>query len=57
MLSSDFIHLSHCMELETARALEREQAGRATVIPVFWRECVVEGQPFAYLQGAPRDMR
>lgn len=57
LVSSDFIKSDYCIELETARALEREQEGSATVLPIFLRECHVEGLPFTYLQGAPRDMR
>lgn len=57
LISSDFIHSKYCMEVETARALERHDAKEATAIPIFLRECVVTSLPFERIQGTPRDMR
>ena len=57
LISSDFIQSDYCMDLETGRALERGKEGTATVIPVFLRECMVDGLSFTYLQGTPKDMR
>lgn len=55
LVSSDFIKSDYCMGLETARAVEREQEGTATVLPIFLRECHIEGLSFTYLQGVPKD--
>ncbi len=57
LLSADFIHSDYCMEIETVRALARQEEGSATVIPIFWRECDVKDMPFSSLQDTPRDMR
>jgi len=55
LISPDFIQSDYCMDRETPRALEREQAKTAIVIPIFWRECVIVGLPFTRLQGTPKD--
>lgn len=57
LISADFIHSDYCMNLETARALERNAEGTVTVIPIFWRECLIQGLAFESLQGTPKDMR
>lgn len=57
LISADFLHSEYCMQKETARALQWHHAGKATVIPVFLRECVIAGLPFEGIQGTPRDVR
>lgn len=57
LISADFIHSDYCMNLETARALERNVEGTVTVIPIFWRECLIQGLAFENLQGTPKDLR
>lgn len=56
LISADFIHSDYCMNLETARALERNVEATVTVIPIFWRECLIQGLAFESLQGTPKDM-
>jgi|GEM_PF-729138 len=39
LVSSSFIDSNYCMEKEFARALERQQAGQAMIVPIIIREC------------------
>ena len=57
LISADFVSSEYCMQKETARALQWHEAGEATVIPVFLRECVIGGLPFERIQGTPRDVK
>lgn len=57
LISADFINSDYCMNLEVKRAYERAREGTAVVIPVFYRNCHTDGQPFAEGQGTPRDMK
>ena len=57
LVSADLVHSEYCMQKETIRALQWHQAGKATVIPVFFRECVITGLPFESIQGTPRDVK
>lgn len=56
LISADFIASDYCWEKEVMRALERHEAGNATVIPVLLRSCDWKGAPFGKLQGLPKDM-
>ena len=38
------------------RAVERHEAGEATVIPILLRSCDWKGTPFEKIQGLPKDM-
>lgn len=54
LISSDFIDSDFCYKVEMQRALEREKAGEAKVIPVIIRDCLWEGKaPFSKLQVLP----
>ncbi len=57
LVSADFIASDYCYEKEMGRALERHEAGDATVIPVVIRSVVWESTPLAKLQALPRDAR
>ncbi|NOQ65283.1 MAG: TIR domain-containing protein [Methyloprofundus sp.] len=55
LISADFINSDYCMKIETARALQRIEEDNISVIPIFTRECVIEGLSFAGLDGRPKD--
>lgn len=55
LISPDFIHSDYCYEVEMKRALERHEAGEATVVPILIRHCAWEDTPFARLQLLPRN--
>jgi hypothetical protein len=54
LVSADFLASDYC-GLETRRALERQKAGDARVIPVIFRPCDWHHGPFGHLQAVPRD--
>ncbi|MCE5218106.1 TIR domain-containing protein [bacterium] len=55
LVSADFIGSDYCYKVEAQRALERHQAGEATVVPVIIRDCVWQDLPFGALQALPTD--
>lgn len=55
LVSPDFIASAYCYEKEMLRALERHDAGEATVIPVILRACEWQYAPFGKLMATPRD--
>lgn len=55
LVSSDFLASDYCYDREMARAVERHDAGAATVIPVILRPCDWQGTPFGKLQATPTD--
>lgn len=55
LVSPDFIASDYCYEIEMQRAMERHEAGEATVIPVILRVCDWHSTPFGKLQAVPRD--
>ena len=55
LISPDFIHSDYCYDIEMKRALERHEAGEATVVPILVRHCAWEDTPFAKLQLLPRN--
>jgi hypothetical protein len=57
LISADFMNSDYCFGIEMARALERQQAGQAVVIPVILRECLWQIGPLAAakLQALPKD--
>jgi hypothetical protein len=57
LVSPDFVASDYCFTIEMRRALERHAAGSALVIPVLLRPMSIAGQPWAHLQGVPRDLR
>jgi hypothetical protein len=54
LVSSDFIHSDYCYDKEMHRAIERHEAGEATVIPIIIRECDWKSAPFNMLQVLPQ---
>lgn len=57
LLSPDFIESDYCYSREMTRALERDAAGEAKVIPVIVRHCDWRNTPLSQLRGTPRDNR
>ena len=57
LVSSDFLASDYCYDLEMTRALERDDAGDARVIPVILRSVDWHGAPFAKLQALPKGGR
>ncbi len=57
LISSDFMASEYCYSKEMTRALERHQAGEATVIPILLRPVDWTHAPFSHLQALPRDNR
>ena len=55
LISSDFISSDSCWEIEVARAIERHEAGEATVIPIILRPTDWNGAPFSKLQALPKN--
>jgi hypothetical protein len=55
LVSPDFLASDYCYEREMMRAIERHEAGSATVIPVIVRPCDWKDAPFGNLLAAPKD--
>ena len=57
LVSADFIASEYCYSKEMDRALERQKAGDALVIPVILRDCNWKNAPFGNLQGLPKNFK
>lgn len=57
LVSSDFINSKYCYSREMERAMERNAAQEARVIPVILRHCDWHSAPFGKLMAAPKDGR
>jgi tetratricopeptide (TPR) repeat protein len=57
LISSDFIASDYCYDVEMQRAMERHEAGEATVIPIILRPADWQGTPFAKLQALPTNAK
>jgi hypothetical protein len=55
LVSPDFIDSEYCYSHEMSRALERNEAGEAKIIPVILRHCEWQQTPLKGLRGTPRD--
>jgi hypothetical protein len=55
LVSAYFVQSDYCYTRELQRALERDRAGAARVIPIFVRSFVWQGLDFAHLQGLPEN--
>jgi internalin A len=56
LVSADFLASDYCWDKEVRRAVERHEAGEATVIPILLRSCEWKGAPFEKIQGLPKDL-
>ena len=57
LVSADFIASDYCWEKEMTRAIERRNAGEATVIPVIIRDVNWKSAPFAAFQTLPDEAK
>ena len=57
LISTDFLASDYCYDIEMKRAMERQEAKEARVIPVILRPVDWEKAPFAKLQALPRDAK
>lgn len=57
LISPDFLASEYIYDKELKRAMQRHEAGKARVIPVFLRPCDWKGAPFGKLQGVPDDAK
>lgn len=55
LISADFMASDYCFDIEMKRAMERHEAGEATVIPVIVRDLNWHRAPFGKLQALPKD--
>lgn len=53
LVSSNFLASDYCWDIEMKRALERDEAGEAVVVPIILRDCDWHAAPFAKLQALP----
>ncbi len=57
LVSHNFISSQYCYGIEMSRALEREKAGEARVIPIILDYCVWDTAPFGRLTALPTDAK
>ena len=55
LVSADFLASDYCYSKEMTRALERQTAGQAHVIPIILRDCEWKRSPLGKLLATPRD--
>lgn len=55
LVSPDFLASDYCRTVEVRRALERDAAGEARIIPVILRPCQWSRTPIGQLQALPKD--
>jgi tetratricopeptide (TPR) repeat protein len=57
LVSADFLASDYCYSVEMKRALERQEAGEARVVPILVRPVDWTDAPFAHLQALPTDAK
>ncbi len=57
LVSADFLASDYCYGVEMKRALARQEAGEARVVPILVRPVDWTDAPFAHLQALPTDAR
>jgi len=55
LVSIDFINSKYCYDVEMGRALIRQEAGKAKVVPVILRSCLWQKSPLGQLKALPTD--
>lgn len=53
LVSTHFLASDFCWGVELAAAMDRHDAGKARVVPIFLRVCDIEETPIAKVQGVP----
>ena len=57
LVSSDFLRSKYIIDIELKRAIDRQRAGSALVIPVIVRDCDWKTPPLNDLQALPKDAK
>ncbi len=57
LVSADFLASDYCYSIEMKRALERQEAGEARVVPILVSHVDWSHAPFAHLQALPTDAK
>lgn len=57
LVSIDFINSPYCYDIELERAIERQAAKQAEVVPIILRSCMWQQTPFGKLQALPKEAR
>jgi hypothetical protein len=57
LVSSDFLQSEYCQDVEMRQALDRHSRNEARLVPIFLRPCDWEHEPFAAIQGLPKDAK
>ncbi len=57
LISASFMASDYCFDIETKRAIERHNEGKARVIPVLIRPCDWKSAPFAKLTALPTNWK
>ena len=57
LVSASFMASDYCFDIETKRAIERHDQGKARVIPVLIRTCDWKSAPFAKLTALPTNWK
>ncbi len=57
LVSADFFASDYCYGIEMKRALERQEAGEALVVPILVRQADWTHAPFAHLHALPTDAK
>ena len=57
LVSANFLASDYCYDLELGRAMQRQEAGEATVIPIILKPCDWTGAPFGKLQALPKNAK
>lgn len=57
LISSDFIHSDFCYSVELQKALEKQRAGKAEVLPILLRQVDWEASPFSHLSVLPANAK
>src|SRR6266516_2356665 len=55
LVSADFLASDYCYSTEMKRALERQEASEARVVPILFRPADLKDAPFEHLQALPTD--
>ncbi|MFN0119637.1 MAG: toll/interleukin-1 receptor domain-containing protein [Blastocatellia bacterium] len=55
LVSSNFLASDYCYDIELKRAMERQEAREARVIPIILKPCDWTTAPFGKLQALPRE--
>lgn len=55
LVSADFLSSKYCYDIEMAKAIQKQEAGEACIIPIILRPVDFSGIPFSEFQALPKD--